>query len=161
MKYWKQNAYLQKLLTETGTETGTGPGSSRTLRRRRQSQEIEADSSEDDLEEPTPSPSPPPPKKRETLNKVIVIIFGLHTLRVNLQILYKLPHRFKYFMHQYTSIAYMGKNVTSYNKYYFCSDSGCAGRGLRWKATPLMPNLAEYQHQDETDLDRHGWTPLD
>ncbi|XP_056303397.1 uncharacterized protein LOC130215579 isoform X2 [Danio aesculapii] len=35
------------------------------------------------------------------------------------------------------------------------------GRGLRWKATPLTPNLAEYQHQDETDLDRHGWTPLD
>ncbi len=64
-------------------------------------------------------------------------------------------------MHQYTSIAYMGKNVTSYNKYYLYSDSGCAGRGLRWKATPLMPNLAEYQHQDETDLDRHGWTPLD
>ncbi len=55
----------------------------------------------------------------------------------------------------------MGKNVTSYNKYYLYSDSGCAGRGLRWKATPLMPNLAEYQHQDETDLDRHGWTPLD
>lgn len=24
-----------------------------------------------------------------------------------------------------------------------------------------MPNLAEYQHQDETDLDRHDWTPLD
>ncbi len=64
-------------------------------------------------------------------------------------------------MHQYTSIAYMGKNVTSYNKYYFYSDSGCAGRGLRWKATPLTPNLAEYQHQDETDLDRHGWTPLE
>ncbi|KAI2668674.1 PiggyBac transposable element-derived protein 3 [Labeo rohita] len=100
-------------------------------------------------------------RKRETLNKVLVIIFGLHTLRVNLQISYKLPHRFKYFMHQYTSIAYMGKNVTSYNKYYFYSDSGCAGRGLRWKATPLTPNLAEYQHQDETDLDRHGWTPLD
>ena len=100
-------------------------------------------------------------RKRETLNKVIVIIFGLHTLRVNLQISYKLPHRFKYFMHQYTLIAYMSKNVTSYNKYYFYSDSGCAGRGLRWKATPLTPNLAEYQHQDETDLDRHGWTPLD
>lgn len=25
----------------------------------------------------------------------------------------------------------------------------------------MTPNLAEYQHQDETDLDRHGWTPLD
>ncbi|XP_068072616.1 piggyBac transposable element-derived protein 3 isoform X1 [Danio rerio] len=35
------------------------------------------------------------------------------------------------------------------------------GSGLRWKAAPLTPNLAEYQHQDETDLDRHGWTPLD
>ncbi|XP_059377154.1 piggyBac transposable element-derived protein 3 [Carassius carassius] len=35
------------------------------------------------------------------------------------------------------------------------------GRGLRWKATPLTPNLAEYQHQYGTDLDRHGWTPLD
>ncbi|MED6241650.1 hypothetical protein ATANTOWER_023049 [Ataeniobius toweri] len=35
------------------------------------------------------------------------------------------------------------------------------GREMRWKATPLTPNLAEYQHQDETDLDRHGWTPLD
>uniref|UniRef100_A0A3B4TJH0 PiggyBac transposable element-derived protein 3-like n=1 Tax=Seriola dumerili TaxID=41447 RepID=A0A3B4TJH0_SERDU len=34
-------------------------------------------------------------------------------------------------------------------------------RAIRWKATPLTPNLAEYQHQDETDLDRHGWTPLD
>ncbi|KAL1249403.1 hypothetical protein QQF64_020408 [Cirrhinus molitorella] len=38
------------------------------------------------------------------------------------------------------------------------SEQGC---GLRWKATPLTPNLAEYQHLDETDLDRHGWTPLD
>ncbi|XP_010790902.1 uncharacterized protein isoform X2 [Notothenia coriiceps] len=35
------------------------------------------------------------------------------------------------------------------------------GRGIRWKATPLTPNLAEYQHQDESDLDRHGWTPLE
>ncbi|KAM8743645.1 piggyBac transposable element-derived protein 3-like isoform 2-T2 [Acanthopagrus schlegelii] len=35
------------------------------------------------------------------------------------------------------------------------------GRGIRWKATPLTPDLAEYQHQDESDLDRHGWTPLD
>ncbi|XP_071329190.1 piggyBac transposable element-derived protein 1 [Trachinotus anak] len=35
------------------------------------------------------------------------------------------------------------------------------GRGIRWKATPLTPNLAEYQHQDETNLDRHGWTPID
>ncbi|KAL2087970.1 hypothetical protein ACEWY4_016798 [Coilia grayii] len=34
-------------------------------------------------------------------------------------------------------------------------------RGIRWKVTPLTPNPAEYQHQDETDLDRHGWTPLD
>ncbi|XP_048086017.1 uncharacterized protein LOC125285544 [Alosa alosa] len=34
------------------------------------------------------------------------------------------------------------------------------GRGICWKATPLTPNLAEYQHQDKTDLDRHGWTPL-
>lgn len=25
----------------------------------------------------------------------------------------------------------------------------------------MTPNLAEYQHQDETDLDRHGWTPLE
>ncbi|KAM4593218.1 piggyBac transposable element-derived protein 3 [Odontesthes bonariensis] len=35
------------------------------------------------------------------------------------------------------------------------------GRGMRWKATPLTPNLAQYQHLDETDLDRYGWTPLD
>uniref|UniRef100_A0A3B4UT34 PiggyBac transposable element-derived protein 3-like n=1 Tax=Seriola dumerili TaxID=41447 RepID=A0A3B4UT34_SERDU len=41
------------------------------------------------------------------------------------------------------------------------SSSEDEGRGIRWKATPLTPNLAEYQHQDETDLDRHGWTPLD
>ncbi|XP_061836200.1 piggyBac transposable element-derived protein 3 [Nerophis lumbriciformis] len=35
------------------------------------------------------------------------------------------------------------------------------GRGIRWKATPLTPNLAEYQHEDKTDLDRLGWTPLE
>ncbi|KAG1934670.1 piggyBac transposable element-derived protein 3 [Pimephales promelas] len=35
------------------------------------------------------------------------------------------------------------------------------GHGLRWKATQLTPKLTEYQHQDKTDLDRHGWTPLD
>ncbi|TKS75683.1 PiggyBac transposable element-derived protein 3 [Collichthys lucidus] len=35
------------------------------------------------------------------------------------------------------------------------------GRGICWKATPLTPNLTEYHHQDETDLDRHCWTPLD
>lgn len=47
------------------------------------------------------------------------------------------------------------------NKYYFYSVSGCPGRGICWKATSLTPDLAEYQHQDESDLDRHGWTPLD
>lgn len=35
------------------------------------------------------------------------------------------------------------------------------GRGIRWKASPLMANCAEYQHQDKTDLSKHGETPLD
>lgn len=76
MKDCKQNAYLQHLLTGTGTETGirTGTGSSCTLRRCCQTQKIETDSSEDDLKEPTPGRSQT--KKRESPNKVIVIIFG-------------------------------------------------------------------------------------
>ncbi|XP_056148617.1 uncharacterized protein LOC130123472 [Lampris incognitus] len=34
------------------------------------------------------------------------------------------------------------------------------GRGMRWRATPLTPNLAEFEHEDETEQDRNGWTPL-
>ncbi|XP_033966268.1 piggyBac transposable element-derived protein 3-like [Pseudochaenichthys georgianus] len=34
------------------------------------------------------------------------------------------------------------------------------GRGLRWRATPLTPDLAQFEHEDETELDRNGWTPL-
>ncbi|KAJ4927805.1 hypothetical protein JOQ06_015607, partial [Pogonophryne albipinna] len=34
------------------------------------------------------------------------------------------------------------------------------GRGLRWWATPLTPDLAQFEHEDETELDRNGWTPL-
>ncbi|XP_034079081.1 piggyBac transposable element-derived protein 3-like [Gymnodraco acuticeps] len=35
------------------------------------------------------------------------------------------------------------------------------GRGLRWRATPLTPDLAQFVHEDDTELDRNGWTPLD
>ncbi|XP_034094388.1 piggyBac transposable element-derived protein 3-like [Gymnodraco acuticeps] len=35
------------------------------------------------------------------------------------------------------------------------------GRGLRWRATPLTPDLAQFEHEDDTELDRNGWTPLD
>lgn len=31
---------------------------------------------------------------------------------------------------------------------------------MRWRATPLMPNLAEFESEDETEHDRNGWTPL-
>ncbi|KAJ8277155.1 hypothetical protein GJAV_G00072040 [Gymnothorax javanicus] len=34
------------------------------------------------------------------------------------------------------------------------------GRGMRWRATPLTPNLAEFEHEDETEHYRNGWTPL-
>ncbi|KAI4803697.1 hypothetical protein KUCAC02_025352 [Chaenocephalus aceratus] len=34
------------------------------------------------------------------------------------------------------------------------------GCGLRWRATPLTPDLAQFEHEDETELDRNGWTPL-
>ncbi|TKS75689.1 PiggyBac transposable element-derived protein 3 [Collichthys lucidus] len=105
--FWKQNAYLQHLLTGslTGTEsTGTGPGSSHTPRRRRKTEIIDTDSTEDDSEEPTPGPSQTKKKKKGESKQ---------------------------------------------------------GRGICWKATPLTPNLTEYHHQDETDLDRHCWTPLD
>ncbi|XP_042371013.1 transcription factor E2FA-like, partial [Plectropomus leopardus] len=30
------------------------------------------------------------------------------------------------------------------------------GRGIRWRATPLTPNLAEFEHEDDTEQDRHG-----
>jgi len=65
VKDWRQNAYLQNLLTGswTGTETGTGTGSCCTHRPCRQSQEIEAGISVDDLEEP-PGPSQTTKKKK-------------------------------------------------------------------------------------------------
>lgn len=47
------------------------------------------------------------------------------------------------------------------NNYYFYSDSGCAGRGMRWRATPLTPNLVECEHEDETEHNRNGWTDKD
>lgn len=33
-----------------------------------------------------------------------------------------------------------------FNKAYFYSDSG---RGMRWRATPLTPNLAQFEHEEE------------
>ncbi|KAJ8259318.1 hypothetical protein COCON_G00183300 [Conger conger] len=35
------------------------------------------------------------------------------------------------------------------------------GRRMRWRATPLTPNLVQFEHEDETEQDREGWTPLD
>lgn len=35
------------------------------------------------------------------------------------------------------------------------------GRGLRWVASPLTPNQAQFQHEEETVQARVGWTPLD
>ncbi|XP_031586314.2 piggyBac transposable element-derived protein 3 [Oreochromis aureus] len=35
------------------------------------------------------------------------------------------------------------------------------GRGRRWKASPLTPNQAQFEHEEETVEDRGGWTPLD
>ncbi|XP_029704824.1 uncharacterized protein isoform X2 [Takifugu rubripes] len=34
------------------------------------------------------------------------------------------------------------------------------GRGMRWRAAPLMPNLVEFENEDETEHDRNSWTPL-
>lgn len=34
------------------------------------------------------------------------------------------------------------------------------GRGMRWTATPLTPNLVQFEHDEETEHDREGWTPL-
>jgi len=42
----------------------------------------------------------------------------------------------------------------------YSADSGGAGRGMRWRVTPLMPNLAEFEQEDETEHDRNDWTPL-
>ena len=58
VKDWRQNVYLQHLLT------GSGTGSSHTPRRHRRTQTIEDDSSEDDLAEPTPGPSQTKKKKK-------------------------------------------------------------------------------------------------
>uniref|UniRef100_A0A8C1ND68 Si:ch211-255f4.7 n=1 Tax=Cyprinus carpio TaxID=7962 RepID=A0A8C1ND68_CYPCA len=35
------------------------------------------------------------------------------------------------------------------------------GRGVRWRAAQLTPNLAQFEPEEETELDREGWTPLD
>ena len=35
------------------------------------------------------------------------------------------------------------------------------GRGMRWKASLLTPNQAQFEHEEETVQDRDGWTPLD
>nr|XP_020517014.1 uncharacterized protein LOC110006139 [Labrus bergylta] len=38
------------------------------------------------------------------------------------------------------------------------SKKGC---GMRWRASPLTPNQAQFEHEEETVQDRAGWTPLD
>lgn len=35
------------------------------------------------------------------------------------------------------------------------------GRGVRWRAAQLTPNLAQFEPGEETDQDREGWTTLD
>uniref|UniRef100_A0A8C5DWF5 Si:ch211-255f4.7 n=1 Tax=Gouania willdenowi TaxID=441366 RepID=A0A8C5DWF5_GOUWI len=35
------------------------------------------------------------------------------------------------------------------------------GRGVRWRASPLTPNQAQFEHEEDTVDDREGWTPLD
>ncbi|KAM3609511.1 uncharacterized protein V6R79_016128 [Siganus canaliculatus] len=35
------------------------------------------------------------------------------------------------------------------------------GRGMRWKASLLTPDQAQFDHEEEAVQDREGWTPLD
>ena len=35
------------------------------------------------------------------------------------------------------------------------------GLGIHWRATLLTPNLAQFEHEEETKQDREGWTTLD
>ncbi|XP_049331648.1 piggyBac transposable element-derived protein 3 [Astyanax mexicanus] len=35
------------------------------------------------------------------------------------------------------------------------------GRGMRWRASPLTPNQAQFEHEEETVQNRENWTPLD
>uniref|UniRef100_A0A671XXE1 Si:ch211-255f4.7 n=1 Tax=Sparus aurata TaxID=8175 RepID=A0A671XXE1_SPAAU len=35
------------------------------------------------------------------------------------------------------------------------------GREMHWRATPLTPNLEQFEHEEETEQDRVSWTTLD